>query len=144
MDFITGLLLSSGYDEVWVIVDRLTKMADFVPLAVGGKTAADLARVFSKEVWGLHGLPADIVSDRDSRFTSATWKVFLGILDIRPRMSTAFQPGTDGQTKRVNQTIETFRRPFLSQEQDNWADLLPLAEFAYNNSATTATGMSPF
>ena len=144
MDFITGLPLSSGCDEVWVIVDRFTKMAHFIPLAVGGKTAADLARIFAKEIWRLHGLPADIVSDRDSRFTSATWKVFLAILGIRPRMSTAFHPETDGQTERVNQTIETFLRPYLSQEQDDWADLLPLAEFAYNNSATTATGMSPF
>ena len=89
MDFITGLPLSSVCDEVWVIVDRFTKMAHFIPLAVREKTAADLAWVFAKEVWRLHGMPADIVSDRDTRFTSATWKVFLGILGIRPRMSTA-------------------------------------------------------
>ena len=143
MDFITGLPLSSGCDEVWVIVDRFTKMAHFIPLAVGGKTAADLARIFAKEVWRLHGLPADIVSDRDSRFTSATWKVFLAIPGIRPRTSTAFHPETDGQTKRVNQTIETFLRPVLSQEQDDWADLLPLAEFAYNNSANHGNRYEP-
>ena len=144
MDFITGLPLSKGCDEIWVIIDRFTKMAHFVPLLVGSKTAADLARIFAKEVWRLHGLPTDIVSDRDSRFTSATWKVFLAILGIRPRMSTAFHPQTDGQTERVNQTIEAYLRPFLNNEQDDWADLLPLAEYAYNNSATTATGMSPF
>lgn len=144
MDFITGLPLSGGCDEIWVIVDRYTKMAHFVALAVGSKTAADLARVFAREVWRIHGLPSDIVSDRDSRFTSATWQVFLAILGIRPRMSTAFHPQTDGQTERVNQTIEAFLRPFLNAEQDDWADLLPLAEYAYNNSTTTATGMSPF
>ena len=59
-------------------------------------------------------------------------------------MSTAFHPQTDGQSERVNQTIEAFLRPFISHDQDDWVDLLPLAEFAYNNSTTTATGMSPF
>ena len=144
MDFITGLPLSNGCGEVWVIIDRYTKTAHFMPLTVGAKTAADLARIFANEVWRLHGLPMDTVSDRDSRFTSATWQVFLARLGIRPRMSTAFHPQTDGQAERVNQTIEAFLRPFLNQEQDDWADLLPIAEHAYNNSATTATGMSPF
>lgn len=88
MYFITGLPLSKerppsegsipsgavqvGYDEIWVIVDRFTKLAHFVPLAVGAKTAADLATVFAIELWRLHGLPQDIVLDRGSRFTSAT------------------------------------------------------------------------
>ena len=119
-------------------------MAHFVPLTVGAKMAADLAKVFAREVWRLHGLPTDIVSDRDTRFTSATWQVLLAELGVRPRMSTAFHPQTDGQSERVNQTIEAFLRPFISHDQDDWVDLLPLAEFAYNNSTTTATGMSPF
>jgi len=63
---------------------------------------------------------------------------------IRSRMSTAFHPQTDGQTKRLNQTIEAYLRSFVNHEQDDWVNLLPLAEFAYNNSVTTATGMSPF
>ena len=144
MDFITSLPLSNNCDEIWVIVDRYTKMAHFVPLTVGAKTAADLAKVFAREVWRLHGLPTDIVSDRDTRFTSATWQVLLAELGVKPRMSTAFHPQTDGQTERVNQTIEAFLRPFISHDQDDWVDLLPLPEFAYNNSTTTATGMSPF
>ena len=59
-------------------------------------------------------------------------------------MSTAFHPQTDGQTERLNQTIETYLRSFVSREQDDWVGLLPMAEFAYNNSTTTATGLSPF
>ena len=59
-------------------------------------------------------------------------------------MSTAYRPETDGQTERTNQTIEAYLRPFINQEQDDWIDLLPMAEYAYNNSMTTATGMSPF
>ena len=59
-------------------------------------------------------------------------------------MSTAYRPDKDGQTERTNQTIEAYLRPFINQEQDDWVDLLPMAEYAYNNSMTTATGMSPF
>lgn len=81
-------------------------------------------------LWRLHGLPMDIVPDRDSRFTSATWQVFLATLGVRPRMSTAFRPQADGQTEHVNQAIEAFLRPFIDQDQDNGADLLPLAEYA--------------
>ena len=92
----------------------------------------------------IHGLPRDIVSDRDSRFTSHTWKDFLSVTGIRPRMSMAFHPQTDEQTKRVNQVIKAYLRPYINQEQDDWVDLLPMAEHAYNNSVTSATGMTPF
>ena len=68
----------------------------------------------------------------------------MGRLDVRLRKSTAFHPLTDGQTKRVNQSLEQHLRQYCNYEQDNWNDLLPLAEYAYNNSATTATQMSPF
>jgi len=142
MDFITELPISEQCDELWVIIDRFTKMAHFIPLRK--KTAADLAVTFIKEVWKHHGLPTDIVSDRDSRFTSDIWKEFLRLSGIRPRMSTAFHPQTDGQTEHLNQTIEAYLRTFVSKEQDHWVRLLPMAEFAYNNSTTTGNSMSPF
>jgi len=119
-------------------------MAHFIPLRQDGKTAADLAKIFAKEVWRFHGLPTDIVSDRDSRFTSEVWQEFLNLLEIRPRMSTAFHPQTDGQTERLNQTIESYLRAFVGKEQDDCVRLLPMAEFAYNNSVTTGNGISPF
>jgi len=144
MDFITDLPLSEGCDQLWVVIDRFTKMAHFIALPTNGKTASDLARIFAREVWKYHGLPADIVSDRDSRFTSEVWKEFLRMSGIRSRMSTAFHPQTDGQTERLNQTIEAYLRSFVNYEQDDWVNLLPMAEFAYNNSVTTATGLSPF
>jgi transposase InsO family protein len=144
MDFITDLPPSEGCDQLWVVIDRFTKMAHFIALPMNGKTAADLARIFAREIWKYHGLPADIVSDRDSRFTSAVWKEFLQLSGIRSRMSTAFHPQTDGQTERLNQTIEAYLRSFVNYEQDDWVNLLPMAEFAYNNSVTTATGLSPF
>jgi len=119
MDFITDLPISDGCDQLWVIVDRFTKMAHFLPLRAAGKTVADLAIIFAREVWKYRGLPTDIVSDRNSRFTSETWKELLRLLGIRSRMSTAFHPQTDGQTEWLNQTIEAYLRAFVSKEQDN-------------------------
>jgi len=102
MDFITELPILDECDQLWVIINRFTKMAHFLPLRKEGKTAADRAVIFAREVWKYHGLPIDIVSDRDSRFTSETWKEFLRLMEIRPRMSMAFHPQTDGQTERLN------------------------------------------
>jgi len=143
MDFITELPFSSGCDQLWVIIDWFIKMANFLPLKKE-KTVADLAVIFAREIWKYHGLPTDIVSDRDSRFTSETWKEFLRLLGIQPRMSTAFHPQTDDQTERLNQTIEAYLRTFVGKEQDDWVCLLPTAEFAYNNLTTMGNGMSPF
>jgi len=82
MDFITELPRSEECNQLWVIIDQLTKMAHFIPLKE--KTTSDLATIFAKEVWRHHGLPTDIVSDRDSRFTSEVWKEFLEICEIWP------------------------------------------------------------
>ena len=142
MDFITELPISEGCDQLWVVIDRFTRLAHFIPLQE--KTTVDLAVIFGREVWKHHGLPTDIVSDRDSWFTSEVWKEFLQLSGIQPRMSTAFHPQTDGQTERLNQTIEAYLRAFIGNEQDDWVWLLPIAEFAYNNSVTTGNGMSPF
>jgi len=144
MDFITDLPISDGCDQLWVVIDRFTKMAHFLPLLKEGKTASDLSRIFAREIWWHHGLPSDIVSDRDSRFTSEVWKEFLRLSGIRSQMSMAFHPQTDGQTERLNQTIEAYLRSFTNHEQNDWVSLLPLAEFACNNSVTPGTGLSPF
>ena len=143
-DFITNLPVSEDCNQLWVIIDRFTKMAHFLLLRTEGKTAADLAVIVAREVWKYHGLPTDIVSDRDSRFTSETWKEFLRLSGIWPQMSTGFYPQTDGQTERLNQTIKAYLRASVSKEQDDWVRLLPMAEFAYNNSTSTDNGMSPF
>jgi transposase InsO family protein len=100
-----------------VIVDRLTKMAHFVPLRVSeGSTESpveDLAKVLAKEVWRLHGLPSDIVSDRDTRFTSRFWQELTKHLRIKLSMSTAFHPQTDGQTERINEVLEAYNMPAM-------------------------------
>lgn len=97
--------LSEECDQLWVVVDRYTKMAHFIPLPKDDTTAADLAKTFAHEIWRFHGIPSDIVSDMDLRFTSGTWKDLIGLLGIRPCKSTSFHPETDRQMERLNQII---------------------------------------
>jgi hypothetical protein len=102
MDFIMDLPLSEDCDQLWVIVDRFTKMAHFIPLHKDQKKAEHLVNIFAREIWRFHSILTDIILDRDSRFTSIEWKQFLGILEIRPRISTSFHQQTDGQTEQIN------------------------------------------
>ena len=142
MDFITDLPLSNGCDSILVILDPYTKMGHFVSLQQDGKKANDLIRIFAREHWRLHGMPLDIISDRDSRFTAHIWKDLLKHLGVKPRMNTAFHPKTNGQKERLN-TLEIYLRAFVNYEMSNWEDLLPTAEFAYNNSTTIPLEMTP-
>ena len=144
MDFITELPKSDGCSTVWVIVDRFTKMTHFVPVKDGQKTAEGCAKLFLENIWKQHGLHSSIISDREHVFTSKFWAELMGRLDVRLRKSTAFHPQTSGQTERVNQSLEQYLRQYCNYELDNWYYLLPLAEYAYNNSVTTATQMSTF
>jgi hypothetical protein len=105
MDFITDPPLTEGCDQLRVIINRYTKMANFIMLKKKNKKAEDLATIFAREIWRLHGITADIFSDRDNRFTSKFWKSLIATLGICLRMSTAFYSQTDGQTECVNQTI---------------------------------------
>ena len=106
IDFITHLPVSDGCTSIWVIVDRFTKMAHFIPIAEKQKMAEGCAKMFLANVWRLHGLQSDIVSDRDLVFTSTFWSELMKRLDVRLRKSTAFRPQTDGQTEHVNQSLE--------------------------------------
>jgi len=143
MDFIEGLPLSDGYDCILVVVDRLTKMSRFIP-TLKTDDAPELAYVFLREIFAQHGLPADIVSDRGKLFTSEFWASLCDLLRIKSNLSTAYHPETDGQTERVNQILEQYLRIYVNYQQDDWVSLLPLAEFAYNNTSHSATGVSPF
>ena len=96
MDFITDLPLSNGYDSIWVMVDPFLKIVYFVPLKADKKKTDDLIKIFAREYWRLYGILMDIISDRDSRFTSLLWKDFLDHIGIKSRISTAFYPQTNG------------------------------------------------
>jgi hypothetical protein len=143
VDFIVSLPESEGFNQIMVTVDRFTKMSHFIALPETA-TASDVAKVFLSEIWKLHGLPKEIVSDRDTKWTGEFWQGICKALNIKRKLSTAFHPQTDGQTERVNQTLETYLRTFINYDQDDWYQMLPLAEFAYNNSYTTATKTTPF
>jgi len=147
MDFITDLPPSKGrqgaYDAILVVVDRFTKMSLYTPTSKTVK-AEDVADILIERVMSFAGVPKSIVSDRGSQFTSLLWQEFCTALQIKRRLSTAFHPQTDGQTERQNQTLETNLRIFCNENQDNWAQLLPLAEFAYNNSIHSVTQETPF
>ena len=118
-------------------------MAHLVPLPTN-TSAKDLAKIFIKEVWKNHGLPTDIVSDRDTKVTSHFWQVLMDPLGILTKLSRAFHPETDGQTEQVNQTIDQYLRHYCFWKQDDWDELLPMAELAYNSAKSETTGMSPF
>lgn len=144
MDFITALPpTANGNEAVMVVVDRLSKMAHFVPLS-GKASAEDVAEIFMREIVRLHGVPSSIVSDRDTRFLSAFWESFTQQLNIQRCLSTAFHPQTDGQTERTNQTLEQMLRTFIQLDQSQWERLLPALELAYNTTPNASTGMSPF
>jgi hypothetical protein len=143
IDFIVKLPLSSGFDSILVIVDHFSKAAHFIP---GCETwaAEDFANVFLDRFIRYHGLPDKIVSDRGSVFVSRFWTEVQRLLRIKPAPSTAWHPRTDGQTERANQTVETYIRHFISDRQDDWAALLPMAELVFNTSVSASTGFSPF
>ncbi|GJY52439.1 putative reverse transcriptase domain-containing protein [Tanacetum coccineum] len=110
MDFITKLpKTSSGYDTIWVIVDRLTKSAYFLPMKENDSMER-LMRLYMKEVVSRHGVPVLIISDRDGRFTSHFCQSLQNALGTRLDMSTAYNPQTDGQSKRTIQTLEDMLR----------------------------------
>ncbi|KAF1323098.1 Pol protein, partial [Globisporangium splendens] len=143
MDFIFGLPRDThGRNGILVFVDRFSKMVHLAP--VSDKISAEkTAKVFVDVVFRLHGLPVEIVSDRDTRFTSKFWRALLGLLDTKLSMSTAAHPETDGQTERVNRVLEDVLRSYATPFKE-WSDYLPLAEFALNNSTHVSTGHSPF
>ena len=143
MDFIVELPESKGQNAILVCVDRLTKMAHFCPTTTN-ITAEGTADLFLNYVFKHHGLPDDVITDRGPQFTSKFTARFLELCNIQGNKSTAFHPQSDGQTERVNQVLEQYLRTFCDYQQDNWMDLLPLAEFTYNNAKHTSTQVSPF
>ncbi|KAJ1579475.1 hypothetical protein NDA11_007601 [Ustilago hordei] len=143
MDLIEQLPPSSGFTAILVVVDRLTKMATFVP-TTNTLDAPELAKLFLRHVYSKHGLPTSIVSDRGSEFTSHFWRSLSALLGIGNHFSSAYHPQSDGQTERVNQVLEQYLRGYSNHLQTNWSDLLPLAEFSYNNAEHASTQLTPF
>ncbi|KAI3786449.1 hypothetical protein L1987_40139 [Smallanthus sonchifolius] len=144
MDFITKLPHTlSGYDSIWVIIDRLTKFAHFLPIREDYRVEK-LARIYIDEIMSRHGIPLNIISDRDARFTSRFWQSLKTALGTRLDLSTAYHPQTDGQTERTILTLEDMLRACVIDFCGNWDSHLSLIEFSYNNSYHTSINMAPF
>ena len=144
MDFVSGFpATSSGQDAIWVIVDRLTKTAHFMPIRLA-QSVDSLSHIYIREIVRLHGVPSSIVSDRDPHFTSRFWHHLQHALGSDLLFSTAFHPQTDGESERTIQILEDMLRACVLDFQGSWMDHLPLIEFAYNNSFQSSIGMAPF
>src|ERR1700730_17889355 len=143
MDFIEQLPESSGFTAILVVVDRFTKQGIFIP-TTNKVNSTELARLFVLHVFSKHGVLSHVTSDHSSEFVSCFFHLLVKVLDMTLHFTSGYHPEGDGQTEQTNQTLEQYLRCYCNYQQDNWSELLPLAEFAYNNALSTTTGISPF
>jgi hypothetical protein len=144
MDFIMSLPHTSReYNSIWVIVDRLTKSAHFIPVAMTYRVG-QYAELYISHIVRYHGIPKTIISDRGFIFIAHFWEQLHECLSTHLIRSSVYQPQIDGQTERVNQIIEDILRACVLTDGLKWDKHLPLAEFSYNNSYQESIKMSPF
>jgi hypothetical protein len=144
MDFIVGLpTTQSGYDSIWVIINRFSKVAHFILVKTTYK-GAKLVELYISRIMCLHGVPKQIVSDRGTQFMSWFWEKLHEAMETRLNFSSAYHPQTDGQTERVNQILEDMLRACGLKDSKSWDKCLLYAEFSYNNSYQKSVKMSPF
>jgi hypothetical protein len=143
MDFIIGLPKSGNKSVIMVVVDRLLKYAHFCALQHPFTTSM-VAQIFMYKVFKIHGMPHSIVSNRDPTFTRNFWQELFKLQGTQLHLSTTYHPQTDGQIEVVNKCLEPYLRFFSSENQNQWAQWLPLSEWWYNISYHTATRMTPF
>nr|KYP72696.1 Retrotransposable element Tf2 [Cajanus cajan] len=144
MDFIVGLPRSTrNSDAIWVVVDRLTKCAHFLPVNMKW-SLEKLTQLYVREIVRLHGVPSSIISDRDPRFTSRFWQSLHQALGTKLKLSSAYHPQTDGQSERTIQSLEDLLRACVLDHLGSWEEVLPLVEFTYNNSYHASIGMAPY
>jgi hypothetical protein len=144
MDFIVGLpTTTKGFDSICVIVDRLTKIAHFLPVKTDHPVVV-YAQLYIARILSLHGVPKTIVSDCGQQFVSKFWRELHKSLGTKLLHSSTYHPQTSGQTERVNQILEDMLRACVLEFPQKWDDYLPLAEFSYNNSYQESIKTAPF
>ncbi|QRW17327.1 integrase core domain protein [Rhizoctonia solani] len=142
-DMIVDLPKDGNNDSILVIVDSFTKYVILVECSKKLK-APELADLFLRHIWKRYGMPEKTVSDRGRVFNNKFLKALYQRLGIDPHFSSAYHPQSDGQTERVNPTVEHFLRAYSGVNQRDWVKWLPMAEFAYNNAVHSSTGKTPF
>ena len=145
LDFVTGMPIEDGMDTICTVVDKATKMCHFIPCSES-ITAKETAKLYWNHVGRLHGIPSVLISDRDPRFTSRFWKEPWRLLGTDLRMGSGFHPQSSGQVERFNQLLEQTLRCVVHQygERRRWTEMLPIIEFAVNNTPNRTTGYSAF
>jgi transposase InsO family protein len=144
LDFIMVLpRTQSGYDSIWVTVNRLTNVSHFIPVKTT-YSGPQLTELYMSRIVCLHGVPKKIVSHRRTEFTLKFWERLHVTLDIQLCFNSAYHPQTHGQTERVNQILEDMLRAFALQYRRSWDKSLLYAEFSYNNSYQESLKMAPF
>jgi hypothetical protein len=144
MDFIVGLPhTQAGYDSIWVIVDRLTKVAHFISVKIT-YSGAKLVELYMSRIMCLHGVSMKILSNRGSQFTSRFWEKLHESMDTKLNFSSAYHPQTDGQMERTNQILEHMLRACALKYGKSWDKSLTYTEFSYNNSYQASIKMAPF
>jgi hypothetical protein len=144
MDFIIDLPnTSQKHDSIWVIVDRLTKTAHFIPVHTT-YNAKRYAEIYLNRIVCLHSVPKTIISDRSTQFIVRFREQFQESLGTKLIRSSAYHPETDDQTERVNQILEDMLRACVIHYDKNWDKCLSLVEFSYNNSYQASLKIAPF
>ena len=143
MDFIEELLNSSDYNSILVIIDHASKQAIFLPTHTM-ITSKQLAKLFVVHIFSKHGVPSHVTSDRGSEFVLAFFCALGQVLSIQLHFTSGYHPEANGQTEQVNQTLEQYLRIYCTYQQDNWSNLLPMAEFTYNNALNASSGLTQF
>jgi hypothetical protein len=144
MDFIVGLPLTARkFNSIWVIVDRLTKFAHFIPMNTN-YNVQKYAEIYVTRVLCLHRVAKTIISDQGSQFIARFWEQLHASLGTHLIHSSAYHPQTDGQTEQVNQIVEDMLRACVMEYPGSWDNNLPWAEFSYNNSYQESLKMAPF
>src|SRR3984893_9955139 len=143
MDFIEQLPESSGFTAILVVVDRFMKQGIFIPMT-NEVNSAELAHLFILHIFSKHGVLLHVISDHGSKFVSRFFHSLGKVLDMTLHFTSGYHPEGDRQMERTNQMLEQYLHCYCNYQQDNWFELLPLVEFAYNNALSATMGISPF
>lgn len=143
MGFIVYLPKSEGCSNIMMVEDRFSKYGVFIPIPAKFNSE-DATRLLLKHVAKYWGIPRNIISDLDTRFTGRYWTELFKLMGVELNLSTSFHRQTDGQTKRVNTLVELYLRHYVSTNQQDWVRFLDMAQFSYNLQKSESLGPNVF